>query len=361
MLISVLNAVSMKNFDSRTYSINDFLEWSNNKQLELNPKFQRRSVWTDTARSFLMDTIVRGKPIPKVFIRQQINVQTRQSIREVVDGQQRLKTILSYLRDGFMISKKHHPIYGGLYFSQLNEVDQDIQANILNYEISTDLLVNIPDSEVLDIFSRLNSYSVVLNDQEKINADHFGPFKTLADRLAHNFNQFWIDNKILKEAEILRMADVTLTADLLIAMIEGIKAKKQIKPYYGSYEKDFNHDVDQLESNFNSTIATIQDILGIELKNSELRRIHLFYTLFTSIYHLNYGIPNLNKVRHPISPNDYSKIASRLENIDSIFEPADSKVLAGEEKQFLEDSRRATTDAAVRTRRTEYLIDLIAF
>ncbi len=60
----------MKNFDSRAYSINDFVEWNNNKQLTLNTSFQRRSVWSDTARSYLMDTIVRGKPIPKVFIRQ---------------------------------------------------------------------------------------------------------------------------------------------------------------------------------------------------------------------------------------------------------------------------------------------------
>ena len=170
----------MKNFDSRAYSINDFLEWDDTKQLVLSPKFQRRSVWTDNAKSYLMDTIVRGKPIPKVFIRQSINVQTRKSIREVVDGQQRLRTILSYLNDGFKISPRHNEKYGGLYFSQLDSVDSEIQQHILNYEVSTDLLVNLPDKEILDIFSRLNSYSVTLNDQEKINANHFGPFKVLA-------------------------------------------------------------------------------------------------------------------------------------------------------------------------------------
>ena len=42
-----------------------------------------------------MDTIIRGKPIPKVIIRQKINVTTKKSIREVVDGQQRLRTIIS--------------------------------------------------------------------------------------------------------------------------------------------------------------------------------------------------------------------------------------------------------------------------
>jgi uncharacterized protein with ParB-like and HNH nuclease domain len=106
-----------------------------------------------------MDTIIRGLPMPKVFIRQKLNVQTRQSIREVVDGQQRLRTILSFVNDGFKINKKHNKKYGGLYFSQLDQIDDSIQSIMLNYEISTDLLVNMEDSKVLDIFSRLNSYS----------------------------------------------------------------------------------------------------------------------------------------------------------------------------------------------------------
>jgi hypothetical protein len=349
----------MKNFDSRTYSINDFLEWFNNKQLELNPKFQRRSVWTDTARSYLMDTIISGKPIPKVFIRQKLNVQTKQSIREVVDGQQRLRTILSYLKDGFQISKKHNSTYGGLYFSQLNQVDEDIQASILNYEISVDLLVNMPDAEVLDVFSRLNSYAVILNEQEKINATHFGPFKTLSDSLAHKFHDFWISNKILKESEVLRMADVTLTADLLVSMIEGIRSKKQIKSFYAQYEKTFDFDTQLLETRFETTINTIRRIFNQDLASSELRRIHLFYSLFTCIYHLLFGIHGINKPANGINEKDYPKIFSRLEKINSIMETEDVKTLDQPEIQFLEDTRRATTDTAVRKRRTEFFIDLI--
>lgn len=349
----------MKNFDSRTYCINDFLEWYDNSQLELNPKFQRRSVWSDKARSYLMDTIVRGKPIPKVFIRQKLNIQTRQSVREVVDGQQRLRTIISFLKDGFVISKKHNAEFGGYYFSQLNQVNQDIQSYILNYEISADLLVNMPDAEVLDIFSRLNSYSVTLNEQEKINANHFGPFKTLADRIAFMFNDFWLSSKILSDKEILRMADVNLVADLLIAMIEGIKSKKQIKPYYGQYERDFNADPTSLEDNFISTINIIQGVFRNELKDTEFRRIHIFYTLFTCFYHLEFGLPGLNKPRIGINEAVYPKIASRLDNINSIFAADEFQHLNSQEIKFLEDSRRATTDKPVRQRRTEYLVDLI--
>lgn len=85
----------MKSFDSRVYSINDFVEWEKQGQLKLNPFFQRRPVWSDKAKSYLMDTILRGKPIPKIFARQTINITTKQSVREIVDGQQRLRTILS--------------------------------------------------------------------------------------------------------------------------------------------------------------------------------------------------------------------------------------------------------------------------
>lgn len=354
----------MKNYDSRTYSINDFLEWNNNKQLELNPKFQRKSVWTDTARSFLMDTIIRGLPIPKVFIRQKINVTTRNSVREVVDGQQRLRTILSFLNDGFKISKKHNPKYGGYYFSQLNEVDEDIQASILSYEISVDLLVNMPDPEVLDVFSRLNSYAVVLNEQEKINANHFGSFKLLADSLSKEFYNFWIDNGVLTAQKCLRMEDVSLTADLLIAMCKGIKEKKKIKTYYDAFEEDFDYDVEDLGNKFRSTISLINVIFESGLRQTEFRRVHIFYTLFTSLYHIQYGIPGINDSIYNINPNDVSqiaKIAHSLERVSYIFEADEEtkKTLPTKELQFLEDSRRATTDASRRLSRTEFLISLI--
>lgn len=349
----------MKNFDTRTYSINDFLEWYDNNQLELAPKFQRRSVWTDTARSYLMDTILEGKPIPKVFIRQKLNPQTKKSVREVVDGQQRLRTIISYLRDGFTINKRHNKEFGGFYFSQLGEVNEDIQSQVLNYEISVDLLVNMSDSDVLDVFSRLNSYSVTLNEQEKINANHFSAFKTLSDRIAHEHNTFWTSNKILSEQNVLRMLDVQLTADLLIGMLEGIKSKKQIKKQYEIYERKFDHDVDELDDRFNNIICIISEIFNHDLSKREFRRVHVFYSLFLSIYHLKYGILNNIKEKWDFQKEDYPRISQKLERIDYIFYIEDKDLLNKEEKQFLDNCRRATTDAPVRVKRSDFLIDLI--
>ncbi|MFP3591017.1 DUF262 domain-containing protein [Chryseobacterium sp. SIMBA_038] len=349
----------MKNFDSRTYSINDFLEWHDKKQLQLSPKFQRKSVWTDDARSYLMDTIIRGKPIPKIFIRQTLNVETRQSIREVVDGQQRLRTILSFLNDGFAISKKHNEKYGGYYFSQLNSVDSEIQSQVLNYELAVDLLVNLPDKEILDVFSRLNSYAVVLNDQEKIHASHFSEFKIIVDRISHKYNDFWTENKLLTNQKILRMEDATLVADLVIAMLEGIQSKKQIKSYYNKYEKTFSFNINQIEKDFDDTINLIKIIFDEGLKNTEFMRIHLFYTLFTSFYHILFKLRDFDLVANNINNKNLERIKLELTNLSEIFDLKIITHLTPEEIQFLNDSRRATTDTKIRTRRTEFIINKI--
>lgn len=351
----------MKSFDSRTYSINDFVEWDSQKQLVLNPAFQRRAVWSDKAKSYLIDTILRGKPIPKVFIRQKLNVTTKSSVREVVDGQQRLRTILSYVRDGFPIGRSQHPEYGGMRFSQLPE---DAQSAFLSFEIAVDLLINLPDAEILDIFARLNSYAVVLNEQEKINASHFGPFKVLADKVGFDYNEYWTTQKILTPQQILRMQEVNLVADIMIAMIEGIKSKKQIKRYYGVYENDFPYDMDVLESRFREVIQYIARLFPEGLSGSEFRRNHIFYTLFTAVYHCLFGLRDFTHNGQLVPRVDLSTEAgvqtarNGLDSVSELFEAEPGK-LQGAAAQFLHDSRRATTDGAVRERRTQFVLDLM--
>lgn len=347
----------MKNFDSRVYSVNDFVEWDKQGQLELNPAYQRRPVWSDKAKSYLIDTILRGKPIPKIFIRQKINVTTKTSLRDVVDGQQRLRSILSYVKDGFAVTKQHHAEYGGLLFSQLSE---DVQAQFLSYEIAVDLLINLPDSEVLDIFSRLNSYAVILNEQEKLNANHFGPFKVLADLLGRKYYEYWLAQKIWSAREILRMSEVNLVADLLIAMIEGIKSKKQIARQYDRYEQKFDCDPSLMELRFDDVIRCIGLLYPEGLAETEFSRPFLYYTLFTSVAHCLYEIPGLSHKRVALdNERQVQNARNGLDHIGELFQVRDVSTLKRAEQIFLEDSRRATTDAPVRERRTKFLLDLM--
>jgi hypothetical protein len=346
----------MKNFDSRTYSINDFVEWDAAGQLKLNPKFQRRSVWSEKAKSYLIDTILRGKPIAKVFIRQQINVTTKTSLREVVDGQQRLRTILSFVKDGFQVSRSHNPQYGGVLFSGLPE---EVQSQILSFEISVDQLINLPDSEVLDIFNRLNSYAIILNEQEKLNAAHFGPFKLLSDRIGQKYNEFWTNQRILTSSQLVRMGEINLVADLIISMLEGIKSKKQIKKYYNQYESSFNHDVSELEAKFDQVIQAIADLYPEGLSETEFRRPVLFYTLFTTVAHLLFGIPGIDNLMGS-DGLEVEASRNRIERVEEIIQASDITTLTPEEREFRTDAGRATTDEVVRKRRTLFLLQLLA-
>jgi hypothetical protein len=155
------------------------------------------------------------------------------------------------------------------------------------------------------------------------------------------------------------MNDVTLVSDLIIAMCEGIQSKKQVKFYYNKYENEFSYDEKLLENQFDKTIEVIEKIFSSGLKSTEFRRIHVFYTLFTSIFHTLYGLKNFDRDRKEISPADYPKARNKLEKVELLFQVDDVTQLDVSQIQFLTDSRRATTDTAVRKRRAEYVVDLL--
>jgi uncharacterized protein with ParB-like and HNH nuclease domain len=81
------------------YKVSDFITWKRSKSLTLSPYFQRRSVWKKGAKSYLIDTVIRGLPIPIIFIRERKNdLDSLEPKREVVDGQQRLRTLFSFIQ-----------------------------------------------------------------------------------------------------------------------------------------------------------------------------------------------------------------------------------------------------------------------
>src|SRR5665213_3326483 len=193
------------------YRISDFLDWHREKRLELNPAFQRGSVWSPPARTFLIDTILRQLPIPKVYLRTKIDVSTKKSIREVVDGQQRLRAILDFSDDKFPLSKRASE-FAGLKYSDLAEDKQEV---FLGYPIAVDQLVNASTDDVLEVFARLNSYTVTLNGPEKRHAKYQGDFKWAVRAASRRWGHLWENLNVLTTRERVRMLDDSLTAEML--------------------------------------------------------------------------------------------------------------------------------------------------
>ena len=313
-------------FNTRSYSIRDFEEWNDKGELVLAPKFQRREVWIYKAQSYLIDTIVRGKPIPKIYMRQETNPSSRRTKREIVDGQQRLHTVLSFLKDGFKLSKTHNADYGGKYFSQL---DDQTQREFLQYEFVVDLLQDMPDPDVYDVFARINTYSVSLRDQELRNANWFGEFKNAAYSLGNEFVTFWQTNEVFTPKQMLRMTETEFVSELLIAMSVGIQEKRKaiIDSYYKQWDDEFPLRA-TAEKRFREIIDLIGRILGTKLPELRLRATRLFYPMFCAFYHLKFGLPKFTTPKESLKAGDYPKLMIALEKVDSLIE----RVETAEEK-----------------------------
>jgi hypothetical protein len=347
----------MNTFKPRSFKVSDLYDWYRQtpSQLSLNPKFQRRSVWSPQSKSYLINTILLGLPLPIFFIRNSTNIQTKKTNREVVDGQQRLRAIFDYIDNGFTLRKVQNEQYGGMYFSQLPD---DIQKSFLAYELTVNDLEDITDNQVLDIFARLNSYGVKLNAQELLNAKYFGYFKELAYKIAYNYSKFWDKNKIFTNANIMRMKEVQLVSELLIAMIDGIQGTSVITldKYYALYDEKFE-DRKIIEDRFGETINFIANLYGDNFLNTSYSSSILFYGLFLSVYHENYGLKDLGKPRRKISDKDVSKFRSALDEIESIL--SSENELSAEEMAFKISCQKSTDHKDKKIVRCSFMISTI--
>jgi hypothetical protein len=354
----------MKNFDTRVYSISDFEEWYNNDLLELSPNFQRRPVWSEKAKSYLIDTIIRGKPMPKIAIMQELR--GGRQVRTVVDGQQRLRAILDFIQGNVKLSRAHNVELAGRSFEGLPE---DKKRAFRQYELGVDLLFDMPYEDILDIFARINTYTVTLNVQEKINAKYLGYFKQLVFRYGYKYVGYYIDGDVLTKAKVTRMAEAELTADLFAALIGGVQSNKTVEQYYKKYE-DLEGDLPQVGEEFDKTMSYIGEIYRPqEIAQTNWSRIHLFYTLFTSIAHCLFGLSNIDtELRVKVDSKSIRRLRVCLDDISSRYDavaaimdekkvPLAVKEVPQDYKRFIDYSRRGTTDKAARKARAEFLCE----
>ncbi len=275
------------------YTPNDFVLWQENEIIEITPKFQRRAVWRTPARSYFIDTLLRGMTVPPLYFRMTQNKAKTKTIRELVDGQQRVRSVLDFIADGFRLSKTLKAPWAGLKFSQLSE---DQQQQIMSFSFTTEIFKGISDEQILEVFCRLNTNGVGLNNQELRNGKYFGFFKQTSYSLAMAYLEFWRKHKVFSEQSIARMLEVELTSELLIAGSEGMQDKKKtIDSFYDKWELSYSNK-DRDEKRFKETLNTISETFtNDELLNSEFRRPPLFYTLYCVVFHHMFGLPNIQR------------------------------------------------------------------
>jgi len=337
--------------DQTKMQISWFYRQSLEKSLKLNPPFQRKPVWTDRQRSALIETILLDLPIPEIFMQQKTTPEgdTRYI---VVDGQQRIRSILEFIGDenepGYSLMLEEGSEWTDLSFSDLTDPQK---TKFWSYWLPVRILDDTDEKGIRGMFARLNRYTVPLNKQELRNATYWGHFITLASDLAEE--DFWAENRIVTAAQIRRMLDIEFVSELLIGVMHGPQGKAVINDYYRLYEIEFP-DKASYKRRFHRALELIQETLP-DIKATRWRNKNDFYTLFVATATL---------LKNNILPGEnYEQFAEALEQ----FADDVQRRIADEEAdvpeavaQYVPAVQRGTTDKARRGARHEALLSVIS-
>ena len=280
----------------RMYSILDITRLLKSGELSIQPKYQRRrTAWPVNAKTALLDTILNNFPLPPIYLRDYVDDSGKRR-KEIIDGQQRISTIVEFYDNDFSLSKN---IFDeNFYGCQFSDLPYEEQQMIEDFEVSFISIRGASDSDIISIFSRLNSFSLPLNSQEKLNSLYAGEIKTLIYDLASEYNTFWTEFKILTPAVIARMADASLVSDILYTILYGTKSanSRLIEKMYKEFDEEFPQK-HEIEKNFNQTIS----LLGMLLESTHIRNVFkpnfMFYSLFLVVYARLFGFTDAEDER----------------------------------------------------------------
>lgn len=317
----------------------------NDETLEISPKFQRRAVWLDSERAELMNTICSSLPFPEVYIHVVTDVDTGKQRYVVVDGQQRITSILKYIDGKFSLPDNDD--WDGEYFRDLPPEQKEI---FWDYKVVVRFLRKTNEAEIRSIFAKLNTNNVVLNDQELRNARFTGKFKLLAERLADN--PFFQKMGLFTPREVRRMIDIEFVSELLILEIFGVTNKKDLlESTYINYDEDFPLETEH-EEDFNIVINLIRSLINDKTK-ALFKTKSNFYSLFGASlkFYKNTGRTQFSEP-DKVSDEFYSLI-SRAKNSD--FDDQ-----APEIEEYSDAVSRAASDKSRRVKREDILTAKIA-
>lgn len=322
-----------------------FKKFHDSDELDLTPSFQRKPVWSDAQASYLIDTVLSNLPVPEIFVRTITNSKGG-SFLEVVDGQQRLRSIIRFYTGDLTLSGKDvTPAWEGTNWESLTK---DQREQFWAFKLVVRELEDASDAEVRDMFRRLNANQSNLNKQELRHSQYTGEFIDSVESIADD--SWWLDNKITTPAQIRRMTDAEFVSELLVGLIAGPLNKKDgLDDYYSDYDEYFP-DRKYWESKFIETREIVEYATRGDL--SKWKTKTEFYSLFLACARFAIDGESL-----PTGAQD------RLEAFREVADRAKRKGQAGNFPDFIieyaEAATRASTDLSRRVKRIEVVEEII--
>ncbi len=149
------------------------------------PDYQRQFVWDTSIQSRFIESIFMAIPIPAIFLLEIIDDKTGITKYEVIDGVQRLSTLLSFVDNKLRLSKELK--LTGLEGQRFETLPHPITQQFLYRDISVITIEKNTDSTIqFEIFERLNRGSVSLTHQELRNCMFNGEFNSFINRISND-------------------------------------------------------------------------------------------------------------------------------------------------------------------------------
>lgn len=325
-----------------------FKKTNENGELQMKPPFQRNPVWTHPQKSYLIDSVLNGFPVPEIYMQEFVD-ETGNERHIIIDGQQRIRACLEFVEGRFEIKVEESPSWGGMKFDDLSPEDK---RKVFGYTFIVRLLPEMSDEDIRGIFQRLNKNVVALNAQELRQATYWGPFIRTMQEIA-NYG-YWSTTGIFTPLNIRRMMDIEFISEVSIALLHGHQNKKEsLDQYYLAYEEEFESR-EELIAKFQKVIFELEQLYP-DIKNTRWRKKSDFYSLFVLLASKSELLPLSTEGR-----------AKARQLLDSFAEKVNLAVTGNENLDLTEDERnyvksiRASSDIGNRKRRHEAIEHLLA-
>lgn len=278
----------MFNFSSNHKTINEIHKMYGNGTLIIDNTYQRRSVWSEKDKIRLIETILLNLIIPELFFwPAETDPETGESIIHIVDGQQRIKAITSFISNEFKLKKQYlmedetKESYGNMFFKNL---PAKTRQAFWNYKL---MIIEIDRratrENIVNMFRRLNLTDYNLNDQEKRNSIS-GDFAALTRELSEL--PFWEKYKLFNNTDIKRMKDVEFCGSLVLLYRQGIIDQTDQRALNQAYEDLQNNYIDA--ENDKCAIISAIDLIKNFFVSDEilkfLKRKAQLYSLFSVVF-----------------------------------------------------------------------------
>ncbi|MFD0557091.1 uncharacterized protein DUF262 [Stackebrandtia endophytica] len=272
-------------FEIESKTVAEFRTLDKSGELILQPEYQRKAVWPERAKVSLMETILLGYPIPEIYLAYETSPEGEQTA-SVVDGQQRLTSLLEFLNNAFTLvgleDERLREKFEGKLFKELPD---DVRREFFQYRFPIRRLSNLADEFVRAVFARVNRVNMVLTEQELRNALLPGPFNDfLKDCAAH---QISTKSGIFSGERRSRGGDLEFYAEVFGTCIFGLSNKKtELSERYDKISADFE-DYQSRSIEFLELLTTLSEIVKWVGRTRWSNIVDMF-----TLLHVSWGLRN---------------------------------------------------------------------